>query len=63
MARQFEYTRRKWFLPRILHVEMFDLLRRLSAEMVGRSLALELVRGGARTRAELLVGERQRRQA
>jgi S1-C subfamily serine protease len=40
-----------------------DLLRLLSAEMVGRSLKLELVRAGNRTTAEILVGERPRRSA
>jgi S1-C subfamily serine protease len=40
-----------------------DLLRLLGPDMVGRSLSLELVRGGARTSADLLVGERPRRSA
>lgn len=40
-----------------------DLLRLLSADMVGRTLKLELVRGGAKAAAELLVGERPRRTA
>jgi S1-C subfamily serine protease len=40
-----------------------DLLRLLGPDMVGRSLTLELVRAGARTTADLLVGERPRRSA
>jgi len=40
-----------------------DLLRLLGSEMVGRTLTLDLVRAGARTGAELLVGERPRRSA
>jgi S1-C subfamily serine protease len=40
-----------------------DLLRLLSADMVGRTLKLDLVRAGARASAELLVGERPRRSA
>lgn len=40
-----------------------DLLRLLGPDMVGRSLSLELVRAGARTTADLLVGERPRRSA
>ncbi|HSB55969.1 MAG TPA: trypsin-like peptidase domain-containing protein [Gemmatimonadales bacterium] len=40
-----------------------DLLRLLTAEMVGRSLKLDLVRAGSRTSAEILVGERPRRSA
>jgi S1-C subfamily serine protease len=40
-----------------------DLLRLLSADMVGRTLQLDLVRGGAKAAVELLVGERPRRSA
>jgi len=40
-----------------------DLLRLLGSDMVGRTLNLELVRAGARTTADLLVGERPRRSA
>jgi S1-C subfamily serine protease len=40
-----------------------DLLRLLAPDMVGRTLALDLVRGGARAAAELLIGERPRRSA
>lgn len=40
-----------------------DLLPQLSADMVGRTLKLDLVRGGAKAEAELLVGERPRRSA
>lgn len=40
-----------------------DLLRLLKPEMVGRTLKLDLVRGGVRATAELLVGERPRRTA
>ena len=40
-----------------------DLLTLLGPTMVGRTLQLELVRGGAPTTAELLVGERPRKPA
>jgi S1-C subfamily serine protease len=40
-----------------------DLLKLLGGDMVGRTLRLDLVRGGARTTMELLVGERPRRTA
>ena len=40
-----------------------DLLRLLNPEMVGRTLKLDLVRGGVKASAELLVGERPRRTA
>jgi S1-C subfamily serine protease len=40
-----------------------DLLRLLKPEMVGRTLKLDLVRGGVKASAELLVGERPRRTA
>lgn len=40
-----------------------DLLRLLKPEMVGRTLKLDLVRGGVKSSAELLVGERPRRTA
>ena len=40
-----------------------DLLRLLGPDMVGRSLSLELVRAGAGTTGDLLVGERLRRSA
>jgi S1-C subfamily serine protease len=40
-----------------------DLLRLLSADMVGCTLKLDLVRGGAKAAVELLVGERPRRSA
>jgi S1-C subfamily serine protease len=40
-----------------------ELLQLLGGDMVGRTLRLELVRGGARANAELLVGERPRRSA
>ena len=37
-----------------------DLLQQLGSEMVGRTLKLEIVRGGSLTTAEVLVGERPR---
>lgn len=40
-----------------------DLLRLLKPDMVGRTIKLDLVRGGVKTSAELLVGERPRRTA
>jgi S1-C subfamily serine protease len=40
-----------------------DLLGLLKPEMVGRTLKLDLVRGGVKAAAELLVGERPRRTA
>ncbi len=40
-----------------------DLLGLLKPEMVGRTLKLDLVRGGVKASAELLVGERPRRTA
>jgi S1-C subfamily serine protease len=37
------------------------VLERLAGDVVGKTLALDLVRGGARTRADVLIGERPRR--
>jgi S1-C subfamily serine protease len=40
-----------------------DLLNLLGPTMVGRTIRLEIVRGGSPTTAELLVGERPRKRA
>jgi S1-C subfamily serine protease len=37
------------------------VLERLAGDVVGKTLALDLVRGGARTRADVLIGERPSR--
>jgi S1-C subfamily serine protease len=37
------------------------VLERLAGDVVGKTMALDLVRGGARTRADVLIGERPRR--